>query len=189
MLRGVYPDLVISDPNRAIDSGEKYMLKVAGIVLIVFVFSSPSRAQKGTAPNGFYPANYFGATFTGSLEAGVAADHQEITLVSTKSSKPERFVGRMESTCHMLRKDGSLHTFTASDLPKGTVLIAFYTTATKKSGGQKSTDNSVIAIAFVEVDGQEMDPDRKLLIPCSEKQFLTFKPFSSVTPGAVVPPN
>jgi hypothetical protein len=146
------------------------------ILMVVCISCLPLRAQHATAPNGYYPHTYSGSIFTGSLES-VVPDTQEITLVYTKGSKTERFVGRLESTCSWKDKQGTVHSFTGSDLPKGTVLTTFYTSSTKKSGGEKITENSIFAVSYAEQNGKRIPDERRVLIPCSEQKFTFFKVF------------
>jgi hypothetical protein len=65
----------------------------------------------------------------------------------------------------------------ASKLPKGSVLTAFYTSATKKAEGRKTTENSIIAISFIEVGGKKMPEDERAIIPCTTERFLKFVAF------------
>ncbi len=152
------------------------MLRCLATILTACAFSFPLLAQKGTAPNGYYPNSYFGATFTGILQPE-NGDPQEITLVYTKGSKSDRFVGRLELTCSWKNKDGTVHAFSASEATRGTVLTAFYQSTTKKSGGQKSKENLVIAISYAEIDGKRIPDDKRVLISCSAEQFVRFKVF------------
>jgi hypothetical protein len=119
------------------------------------LFSLSLSAQHGTAPNGYYPQNFSGSIFTGSLESATA-DTQEITLAYSKGNKSERFVGRLESACGWKGKDGAAHSFKADEIPKGTVLTALYINTTKKTGGQKINENSIFAISYVEFDGKRI---------------------------------
>jgi hypothetical protein len=70
------------------------MLKSAGMIVAVFILTFPLHAQRGKAPNGYYPSDFNGVMFTGRLESA-DADTQELTLAYTKGSKTERFVGRL----------------------------------------------------------------------------------------------
>jgi hypothetical protein len=163
------------------------MVKSSALALIVSFLSIPVLAQKGTAPSGYYPSNYFGRIFTGAVEqeAGAAAD--EITLVYTKGNTSEKFTGRLESKCSMLRVDGVTIDFTASELPRDTILIAFYTPTTTKSGGKKPTENLVFAVEILQVKGREFLPKYLRADRCSQRQFIEFKPFASTSPGAIDP--
>ena len=152
------------------------MKRALGALSLVCLSSLPLRAQYGSAPNGYYPPGYTGSIFTGSLESA-AADTQEMTLVYTKGNKTERFVGRLESACGWKDKDGTAHSFKASDIPKGTILTAFYNKTTKKSDGQKTTEVSVFAISYVELNGKRIPDDKRVVISCSELKFGSFKVF------------
>jgi hypothetical protein len=153
------------------------MRKSLLIVTVIGFFSASLEAQHGTAPNGYYPQTFQGSIFTGSLELG-AADTQEIALIYTKGSKSERFVGRFESMCGWKNKDGTAHSFKASDIPKGTILTAFYNATKKESAGQKITENSVFAISYVEVNGKRIPNDKRVIISCSEQKFTFFRAFN-----------
>ena len=89
-----YSSFVVTDLRAAIDSClRRNMLKCLATILTSFAFSLPLAAQKDTAPNGYYQNSDSGATFTGFLQPE-NSDPQEITLVYTKGSKSDRFVGR-----------------------------------------------------------------------------------------------
>ena len=152
------------------------ILKCLATILTACAFSLPLVAQKGVAPNGYYPNSYYGATFTGVLQPE-SGEPQEITLVYTKGSKSDRFVGKLASTCSWKNKDGSVHTFRTSEASKGTVLTAFYQANTNKSQGQKSTENIIIAISYAEVDGKRIPDDKRVIVSCSVEPFLHFKAF------------
>lgn len=153
------------------------MWRYLSILFILSLCSLRLVAQSGTAPSGYYPPTYHGSIFTGTLEM-VDENTQEITLVYAKGGKSEQFVGRMESFCRWKVRDGTAHTFRASDLPKGTVLTAFYNTTTKKSAGEKSKENSVFAISYVELNGKKIPDEKRLIIFCSEQTYTVFKPMS-----------
>ena len=152
------------------------MWKRLAAALTACVFSFPLLAQKGTAPNGYYPSSYAGATFTGLLQSS-SGDGQQITLLYAKGSKAAIFVGKLAATCSWKTKEGTVHTFDPSKTPSGTVLTAFYTSVTKNTEGRKSTENSVIAISLVEVGGKRMPENERAIIPCTTERFATFVAF------------
>ena len=152
------------------------MLKSLRILLAVCFLSNPVLAQYGSAPNGYYPHSYFGATFTGTLEV-TKGDPQEITLVYSKGAKSERFVGKLETPCHWKTKDGVSHSFENSEAWKNTVLTAFYKMNTKKSGGQKVSENVIIAFSVSEVDGLKVAEGKRIIIYCSKDTAMQFKAF------------
>jgi hypothetical protein len=163
------------------------MVKSSALVLIASFLSTTTLAQKGVAPSGYYPANYCGRIFTGGVEPEPGGAADEITLVYTKRNTSEKFSGRLESECSMLRVDGVTIKFTASELPKGTILTAFYTPTTTKSSGKKSTENLIFAVEILQVKGREFLPKYLRAVRCSRQQFTEFKPFSSTSPGAIAP--
>jgi len=56
-------------------------------------------------------------------------------------------------------------------------LTAFYNTTAKKSGDQKSKENSVFAISYVELNGKKIPDEKRLIISCSDQSFTVFKPY------------
>jgi len=60
---------------------------VAGIA----VLGLNGQPQKGSAPNGYYPYNFSGTTFTGRFQY-IENDRQELTLVYTKQTHEERLL-------------------------------------------------------------------------------------------------
>ncbi len=85
----------------------------------------------------------FRPTFTGVVEK-VEGDPKQVNLVYT-----------LEADCVWKSKDGATHTFTPLQVPKDTVLTAFYMGSTKKSKGEKATEHSVIAISLAEINGKK----------------------------------
>ena len=150
------------------------MSKFAGVIFFFFVGVSPLNAQKGSAPNGYYPANYAGSIFTGTLES-LDADSREMILVYAKGATQERFVGRLESICSWKGKNGVEHS--AAAISKGAVLTAYYTGVTKKADGQKTTENSIFAISYAEINGKKIPDDKRLMISCSEGGSRYFRAF------------
>jgi hypothetical protein len=152
------------------------MWKRLAATLCACTFSLPLLAQKGTAPNGYYPASYAGATFTGVLQAS-SSNLQAITLIHTKGNKSETFVGKFSAPCTWKVQDGAVRTLDPSKARDGTILTAFYTSDTKKSGDRKFTENTVIAISFVEVGGRSLPDNEKAIIPCTTERFSRFVAF------------
>jgi len=147
------------------------MRMVAAIVVLAAI-ASAAKAQHGTAPNGYYPSNYHGDTFTGEV---TAASGDEITLTFMKGKKTQAFVGRLEMPCNVPKADKSPQRLGATDIPKGTVLVAFYNTQTKKIGDKKIEENMVFAIAFDVWQGKKVPDDKKLVFSCSTQTFATFQ--------------
>ena len=146
------------------------------IILAVYPLVLESEAQKSTAPNGYYPKTFHGTVFTGRLEA-TRADVQELTLIYVKGNKTEQFVGRLESPCVWNDRNGTTHIVGVPDLPNGAVLTAFYIPLTSKSGGIKTTENSIFALSYAEVNGNRIPDDKRVVIFCSKQRMLDFKVF------------
>ncbi|HEV1995152.1 MAG TPA: hypothetical protein VGR03_12555 [Candidatus Acidoferrum sp.] len=144
--------------------------------MIAGILAPVLNAQKGTAPNGYYPQNYSGSIFTGSLDSA-DANTQEITLVFSKGNKTERFVGQLEATCGWKDKGGTLHSFGADEIPKGSLLTAFYIPVTKKVDGHKTTQNAVFAISYLEFEGKKLPDEKRAIIFCSTQKSLRFMAF------------
>ena len=131
--------------------------------LFSLLFSIMAVAQYGTAPNGNFPANYDGDTFTGTL---TAAEGDQFTLTYTKGNKTETFVGKLGGGCSVPTTDKSDRKMTASDIPQGTVATAFFNRTAKKVDGQKVKENQLIAIRFDVWQGQKIADDKKKIWPC-----------------------
>jgi hypothetical protein len=86
-------------------------------------------------------------------------------------------VGRLESACNWKDKSGAAHSVTASDIPKGSVLTAFYDTHTTKSGGEKIRENSIFSLSYAEVNGKRIPEEKRVAVACSNRTFLSFKAF------------
>jgi len=145
-------------------------------ILIAGILAPALNAQKGTAPNGYYPQNYSGSIFTGNLDSA-DANTQDITLVFSKGNKTERFVGRLEATCGGKDKGGTLHSFGAGEIPKGSLLTAFYIPVTKKVDGHKTSENTVFAISYLEFEGKRLSDEERVIVFCSTQKSLHFMAF------------
>ncbi len=110
----------------------------------LLIFTSVLRAQHGTAPNGYYPMNYHGDTWTGAVTS-VNDQTREITLAYTKGDKTEAFTGVLKAGLKAKRTDGSEVELKPSDFPIGTRLVVYYTPQTKKVEGQKVTTYEIFA--------------------------------------------
>lgn len=129
-------------------------------------------AQYGTAPSNYYPENYSGSTFTGTV-AETAGD--QVTLTFTKGSKTDRFTGVFETGCSVPSKDGSR--MMPTDIPKGTVMTAFFNSRMKKVDGKKINENVLVAIAFEVWQGQKAGTDKKMIYLCTDGRLVKFKIF------------
>ncbi|HEX8814420.1 MAG TPA: hypothetical protein VF753_02870 [Terriglobales bacterium] len=129
------------------------------------LFCAPSLAQYGTAPEGDFPASYNGDTFSGTV---TAAETDQLTLTYTKGSKTDTFVGKLAGGCAVPTTNNSNHKMTAADIPKDTVMIAYFNRVTKKVDGQKTKENQIIAVSFEVWHGQKISDEKKKIWPCGQ---------------------
>jgi hypothetical protein len=145
------------------------------LVILALGATAPwiSSAQKGTAPEGFYPGNYHGDTFSG--EVIKVDDAKTLTLQYTQGKKTETFVGTIEAPCKGPTKANS-HEFkelSLSSIPAGTVLTAFYNLEKKKEGDTKKIENVILAIRFDKLNGQALTNPGRPVIACSKRGPVT----------------
>lgn len=150
------------------------MVRIMGTACIVICLSAISLGQYRDAPNGYYPDNYMGATFIGEI---TDVNESQLTLTYTKKNKVETFTGRFEAPCSVPLKNG--RAMKTSELPKGTVLTAFFITNTKKVNGQKEKENVVIAISVAGVQGVKIEDLDRVVSYCKGMQRLVFKAWGS----------
>jgi hypothetical protein len=124
-------------------------------------------AQHGSAPNGYYPPNYGGDTFTGTVAATDDAA-QTVTLGYSKGKKTEDFMGRFDHPCSIPTKDGN--PMKPSDIPVGTDLTAYYNHKTTKVGDQKQNENVIIALTFNSFQGKPIPEGSRKLYYCTTGQ-------------------
>jgi hypothetical protein len=132
--------------------------------------------QKKNAPSGYYPFNYTGMTFTGRVES-IDTDRQELTLLYTKRTKEERFVGRLEAPCSYKNRNGATISFGVSRIPKGVFLTAFYISKTVEVAGEQKAENRIFAVSYDELEGKEIPDDHRITVYCSPPQPLKFMAF------------
>ncbi len=137
---------------------------------LILSCAATAYSQYGTAPSNYYPPNYSGSTFTGEA---TDTKNDQITLNYTKNSKTETFAGRFERPCSVPSTDG--RNMTPSDIPKGTVLTAFFYTEARKVNGQKLKENVILAIAFDNWHGQKVADEKKKIYYCTDVRHLSFR--------------
>jgi hypothetical protein len=119
----------------------------------------PGAAQKGTAPNGYYPGDYSGDTYTGKV---VVTEERQITLEYTHKSKTESFTAVAGQPCTVPAKSkpGTVKEVPLLAIPKGSVITVFYSTKkTKEPDGTKREAHVMIGFFFNEVNGEKLtDP-------------------------------
>lgn len=65
----------------------------------------------------------------------------------------------------------------ASDVPKGTSMTAYFVTDEKKSAGQKSKQNVILAISFETWNGHKVSTNDRQIYFCTTQRHLQFKAF------------
>lgn len=144
--------------------------------LFALIFCPLVNAQRGTAPNNYYPTWYNGATFTGQV---VGATGDTITLAYTHGNKTETFEGRATAPCNLPSSKTSTDPKPFTSLPTGSMITAFYEPKTVRVNGQKQKENQVMAISFIEVNGRKVQEEHRAIFYCIPGTFRTdFKAFS-----------
>lgn len=133
-------------------------------------------AQYGSAPNNYYPDKYNGSTFTGVL---TEAKDDQIVLSHAKGSKTDVFTGRLEAGCSVPAADNSARRMMPSDIPKGTVVTAFFNSSTKKIDRQKIKENLILAITFDVWQGQEIPEDKRMIYLCTNDRHVQFRAWAN----------
>jgi hypothetical protein len=146
--------------------GPALLLLVRVLILAIFM-SSTLTAQKGSAPPGFYPGNYNGDTFTGTV---IQTGSDFLTLKYQTGAKEEVFSGTIEKACmaqtkHDPRTIKELH---LTAIPKGSVLTVFYNTARSKNANGSKNEKIILALRFDEVNGEKLTNPNRPVIMCSE---------------------
>jgi len=157
--------------DRSVNSN--FMCRTLGFV---FVISLAAVAQHGTAPNNYYPPDYNGSIFTGTV---VRTTSDTITLAYTHKSKVQTFEGRALALCDLPVSKTSTSEGTLSQVSIGWVVTAFYEPRITKASGKKEKYNQLIALTFKEVNGRPVDESSKAIFFCIPKpyhrQFMAFQ--------------
>ena len=150
--------------------------------LLFLLLSLVTYAQRGTAPDGYYPGDYSGDTYTGKV---VDAEDRKVTLEYNNKSKTEQFVGVTIEPCmaplkRNARTTKELH---LTAIPKGSVITVLYSTRKiKGSDGRKEQAHIIIGFSFDEVNGEKLH--NAPIIPCFTGA-TSFTHYSSGTVGIV----
>ncbi len=159
----------------------------AAILLFIIVSTIPLSAQRGVAPNGYYPPAYRGDTFTGTV---IAIDEatDSVTLEYKKGSDSESFPISLEGGCAVPSKTGDpMH---VRNIPRGTVLTAFYLGKTDKHDGQKKRIHVAIGIMFLEWHGKPVSEESRVkLYTCGgNTSWSYFRAFPGGSGAAAISP-
>lgn len=142
----------------------------SAIIAVLLLNTGAVMAQHGTAQTGYYPANYDGATFTGTVTAS-DPEKDAISLEYKKGSKTESLPFYLEGGCSVPSTNGEkMH---AKNIPPGTVITAYYKPTSEKRDGKKETVNATIAISILEWQGRKVEKEH--VYPCGEWGFTKFR--------------
>ena len=153
------------------------LVLVAGVTLVAV-------AQQGTAPSGYYPHDYFGATFTGQVVDGPL---DVLTLRYKKGTREEIFTGRFEAPCPAPTKDGKRGAMLPADVPLGSTVTVFYHGDTAKTNGKSATENLIIRIRFDVVAGKVVPLEKRSQFNCTQQWKAVYKAFGGEGAVAVAP--
>ena len=146
-------------------------------LVTLFLFSSvlPVIGQKGTAHGGYFPTNYGGSTFTGSLSS---VTDTTLALTYVHGSKSETFEGEVSSPCFLPISKTETRQMPLTELPRDVEITAYYQTKTTKVDGKKTTVNNVIGISFEKINGKEGPEGKQWIFMCVPKGTpLSFRYF------------
>jgi hypothetical protein len=141
-------------------------------------------AQHGTAPNGYYPHSYFGATFTGEVIDGPL---DVLTLRYKKGSQEEMFTGKFEVPCPAPTKDGKMGAMSPADVPLGSLVTVFYYGKTAHANGKSAVENVIIGISFDAVAGKAIPSEKRSRFICTNQTMNVYKAFGGKGAVALVP--
>ena len=112
-------------------------MRVWVITLGLLMLTGVAAAQHGSAPDGYYPINYAGDTWSGTVTA-VDLNTREITLSYQDKGKEENFVGTLQKGYRRKDKSGKFFEVPMTSIPVGSYMIAYYMAKTRKENGEKT---------------------------------------------------
>jgi alpha-mannosidase len=138
------------------------------ILFSLCLMSSVLVAQHRTAPNGYYPPDFTGDTFTGTVVTTDAAN-ETVNLEYRIGQSTESLSVRLNGGCAVPSRTGEL--MHANNIPQGSVIRAFYTPRTEKHDGKKQKVYAAFGISIVEWHGKTLsESDRQKVYPCGTSE-------------------
>jgi len=153
--------------------------RAAVFVFVLVVATLAAFAQQGTAPNGNYPRDYLGTTFTGEVVAGPL---DVLTLRYKKGAREEIFSGRFETPCTAQTKDGKWAWMSPADVALGNTVTVFYYGNTAKASGKSETPAVIFRIRFDVVGGKVIPLRTRSQFNCTQQESTGTRP--SVRPSS-----
>src|ERR1043166_2077992 len=105
-----------------------------GRILLLVLLLPFAAAQRGTAPNNYYPSSYNGSIFTGTV---VRTTADTISLEYGHRGKIESFEARALAACDLPVTKDTQSPGTLAQVPLGWVVTAYYEPLVTKTGGKK----------------------------------------------------
>lgn len=128
---------------------QKLIIIAVGIVAACLFGTVETKAQHGSAGNGYYPPGYSGDTWTGVVSTTDDAT-RAVTLVYSSKKKTETFTGVMqEGCCKVKMSDGTVQELRPSQLSPGRRVMVYYLSKTTKAEGKKTTVNEIFKVDFL----------------------------------------
>ena len=155
-------------------------MKLARTLVVLLTISA--FAQQGVAPNGYYPREYMGSTFTGELIDGPI---DFLTLRYKHGNKEEIFSGRFEAPCDAPLKNGKRAPMLAADVQLGAVVTAFYYGNRGKANEKTGTTKTIVFLRFDAVNGKPIADYKRVAVACHHQRDTVFKAFGPE--GAATP--
>jgi hypothetical protein len=148
------------------------------LVLCFFAFQAQkSPSQAGTAPSGYYPADFSGDAFTGTV---TQTTDDTITAVYTHGDKSETFEAYSNGPCALPASKSGASLMPLTKVPIGSQIEILYEAKTVKIGGVKQKQNQMIGFVFLKtkVNGEWVAMKSRVTFYCAQAgSFLTFKAF------------
>jgi hypothetical protein len=118
------------------------------LAIVVGTWPRMLYAQHGTAENGYYPLDYHGDTFKGTVTSTDDATREIVLRYSdAKRGKTESLVCTLKDGYTLKLANGTLHEVKPSDIKLGAVIKVYYTVHVKKVNGKKTAVNTIFNIA------------------------------------------
>jgi len=128
---------------------QKAVTIVLGMMAVFFLGRVESKAQHGTAGNGYFPPGYEGDTWNGVVTT-TDDTTRTVTLTYSSKKKTETFTGVLqEGCCKVKMSDGTVQELRPSQLSPGRQIMVYYIPKTKKTEGKKTTVNEIFRVDFV----------------------------------------
>lgn len=147
------------------------------LAAMLLLFPCALLAQHRTAPSGFYPPDYSGDTFTGTVVSTDSLNDTVTLEYHAQQRDLESLLVRLDDGgCAVPSRTGEpMH---AKNIPQGSVVTIFYAPRNEKHDGKKTKAYVAIGISFVEFNGKKLsENDRNKVYPCGlhDSRYLRYQ--------------